>query len=115
MMGKTEFVLCKFEKSHLLVAPNAKLDNMDFKDCQIKQLTLKVQKCRFLRCFIQQLDVDLSESESLKFDDCVIEKFVFVGNKSDVKTVIEFNSCVFKKSSILKSNSLYVSDSKTFL
>ena len=96
MMGKTEFVLCKFEKSHLLVAPNAKLDNMDFKDCQIKQLTLKVQKCRFLRCFIQQLDVDLSESESLKFDDCVIEKFVFVGNKSDVETVIEFNSCVFK-------------------
>lgn len=96
MKGKTEFVLCEFEKSDLLFIKNEQSDQMVFKDCQIKQLVLKVRKCRFLRCFIQKLDIDLSDLESLKFDDCVIEKLIFNGNKPNAGTVIEFNSCIFK-------------------
>lgn len=97
--GKNVFDLCDFQETALMFAKSIHNTEMIFRDCRITRMRIKPQQnCRFVRCFIKELRLNLCNLKKMSFENCVIEKIIIEGEKSSSKARIIFDLCTFSTS-----------------
>lgn len=94
--GENKFDLCDFKEAELMFAESTQITEMIFRDCSITKILIKPQRnCRFVRCFIKELRLNLHNLEQMSFENCVIEKIIVEGEKSSSGAIIKFELCTF--------------------
>lgn len=97
--GKNIFDLCDFKEAELMFTKSTQATELIFRDCRITKMLIKPQQnCRFVRCFIKELRLNLHNLKSMFFENCVIEKIIVEGEKSSSRAIIIFDLCSFSTS-----------------
>lgn len=93
--GKIKYELCELKKSNMKFEKSNKENQISFYNCNIDDVKLNGQKeCKFVRCFIKNLNINVDYTRNAVFRECSIEKIIFEGKS--LATDIEFEACIFK-------------------
>lgn len=115
--------LCNIKKCNFMF-DNTWKNTLELTDCRIDGLSMKPRKVRLLRCYINDLCLNLEDMELMEFEECVINKLIFVkGVSKTADACIEFRNCDFKTNIMLdgvrvsiklKGKSLYLGKGSVF-
>lgn len=93
--------LCNVKKCNFMF-DNTWNNTLELTDCKINELSMKPRKVRLLRCYINNLCLNLEDMELIEFEECVINKLLFVkGVSKTADACIEFRNCDFKTNIML--------------
>lgn len=98
LQGKITFDLCEFNDVNMKTKKIEEDNSVLFRDCIVKKMELTSRKrCRFIRCFVEHINIDFRNGDQMIFEECLIKNINIIAEQfkpSDVKII--FSACTFE-------------------
>ena len=98
LQGKITFDLCEFNDVNMKTKKIEEDNSVLFRDCIVKKMELTSRKrCRFIRCFVEHINIDFRNGDQMIFEKCLIKNINIIAEQfkpSDVKII--FSACTFE-------------------